>query len=483
LIFNVDEGSLLRRPAGAYRIAYYLRENNWDAEVIDFTIFWPLEKLKQLIRQRMSDDVKFIGFSYLFVDQPLTSIDEFGEWIKKEYPNVKILLGSPNKYRFNHSYIDYNIDGFGEIALLELLKYLFSNGSRPAFTLFSNAGKNISANKNYPAFPMSNLNIIYEDRDFLESHEWLGIEFSRGCKFSCAFCNYPVLGVKGDYSRDAEDFDSQMRNAYDRFGITKYYVADETFNDRTEKITKFADVVEKLNFQPFFTGCVRGDLLVKRPADREELLRMNFLGQLYGIESFHTESAKAIGKGMDSEKIKTGLVDVRKYFESHGTKRYRGTISLIAGLPHESIESLYNTRDWLLENWKGQNFSMLPLEIPISEFDSPSKIGLDWAKYGYQDAANDPGMENIIVRKMITAKDYLIWKNQHMTLKDAQNVAEEIQRIRQDTENDFRAGVYGIIRIGLPKDIDELLKVKETDVRPTFPQMFIDSYIEKKLNL
>ena len=483
LIFNVDKGQLLRRPAGAYRIAHYLRENNWDAEVIEFTTFWSLVQLQQLCRQRITKDVKFIGLSYLFVDEPITLIDIFGTWFKSEYPDIKILLGSPNKYRFNHKYIDYNINGFGEVALLELLKYLFSNGTIPKFSLATNSGKGIEANSMYPSFPMNSLNIMYEDRDFLQSYEWLGIEFARGCKFACAFCNYPVLGVKGDYSRDAEDFELQMRDAYDRFGITKYYVADETFNDRTEKITKFADVVEKLNFTPFFTGCVRADLMISRHKDKEELLRMQFLGHLYGVESFYTPASRSIGKGMESDRMKQGLIDSKEYFENNGTGRYRGTVSLIAGLPHEPINSLYETKKWLVDHWQGQSYNMLPLEVPISEFDSPSKIGVNWAKYGYTDVGHDRSFDDLKLRNMITAKKQLYWKNEHMDIKIAHQISNNVQDEKNKLENDFRIINYALIRIGLPTNLDELMLVKERDVYPIFPKDLVDSYIEKKLAL
>lgn len=52
LIFNVDQGFLIRRPAGAYRIAHFLREHDWDVEVVEFAAFWTIEKLKQLCIQR-----------------------------------------------------------------------------------------------------------------------------------------------------------------------------------------------------------------------------------------------------------------------------------------------------------------------------------------------------------------------------------------------------------------------------------------------
>lgn len=483
IIFNVDKGVLLRRPAGAYRIATYLREHNWDVEVVEFTTFWDIEQLKQLLLQRVNKNTKFIGFSYLFVSEPIALIDKLGIWLKKIYPHIKILLGSPNKYRFHHDYVDYNINGFGEIATLQLLNYLFANGTAPKFSMSMISGKRIDANVHYPAYPMNSLMIKYQERDFIESHEWLGIEFSRGCMFSCAFCNYPVLGVKGDYTRDSADFEYQIRDAYDNWGVKHYYVADETFNDRTEKITKFADIVENLNFEPYFTGCIRADLLISRPADREELLRMNFYGHLYGVESFNTPSARAIGKGMDSDRIKNGLIEIKEYFEIKSNHRYRGHLSLIAGLPYESIESLYRSRDWVVKNWQKQSYNMHPLEIPIHELDNPSKIGMNWSKYGYSNALNDSELANLKLRKQINAEELLVWKNEHMNVDMAQHIAAEVETEKYKDTNDFRINNYALIRLGLPENLYDRLAVKEKDNLTDIPMKFIKRYINKKLDL
>lgn len=486
LLFSVGGGGLVMRNSGAYRIATVLRENNWNAEVIDWASYWTLDQLKQLCKSRIDKDVKFVGFSYLFVDEPIDSIEEFGIWFKLTYPDIKILLGAPNKWRFPNKYVDYNIHGYGELALLELLKYLFSNGSAPKFNLMTHAGKSISANETYPSYPMNSLLIKYEDRDFLDPSEWVGIEFARGCKFACAFCNYPVIGVKGDHTRDAADFELQVRDAYDKFGIKNYYVADETFNDRTEKITKFADVVERLSFDPFFTATLRADLLISRPADKEELLRMNMLGQLYGVESFNTQSARAIGKGMDSDRMKQGLIDIKHYFENNGSNRFRGTVSLIAGLPHETADSLRQSKQWLLDNWQGQAFNMLPLEIPISEYDTPSKIGLDWKKYGYDNAEADFKLAELRQRNLITSHKLLVWKNEHMDVGEAHELHREIESIKFDEANDFRLNNFSIVRLGLPIDIDERLEIKENDKQFSqfdVPLNMIHNYINKKLSI
>jgi radical SAM superfamily enzyme YgiQ (UPF0313 family) len=350
LIFNVSvtERFGAGRTSGAYRIAHFLRENNWDVEVIDFAMDWSLNELKALAMSRVNSNTKFFGFSHMFSAWSDT-LEEFIVWSRENYPDLKYISGSSVNPLFDSKQIDYYTQGFGEKAIVVLLNYLFSNGERPRFWL--NSGKKIiNAIADYPAYPMEDLSIQYQVRDFIEPHEWLGMEFSRGCMFSCDFCNFPLLGVKEDTSRSAKSFDLDVRKNYDNWGVKNYSCVDETFNDRPAKIKKFADIVETLPFEPFFTGFVRPDLLVTRPNDRVDMARMNFRGHYYGIESFNRPSAKSIGKGMDSDKLKQGLIDVKKYFETTGNGFYRGTIGLIVGLPYDTKETLELSRDWMIDN-------------------------------------------------------------------------------------------------------------------------------------
>jgi radical SAM superfamily enzyme YgiQ (UPF0313 family) len=476
IIINFDNAPMVVRSLGSHRIATLLRQNDWDVEVVDFGGYWTLEEFQQLMLQRVNENFKFIGISGVFLNTDNTPLDRFVRWCKSKYPQIKIILGAPQRYMFDNKNIDYNINGFGENAILVLLKYLFSNGPPPAFTMNLNSGKNISENEYYPAYPLKSLMVKYEDRDFILPDEWLGVETSRGCAFSCSFCNFPVLGVKGDYTRDAEDFRIQMVDAYDRFGVSHYYISDETFNDRTEKITKFADVVQSLPFDTYFSGFIRADLLISRKQDREELLRMNFLGQFYGIETFNHAAGKAVGKGMNTDKLKQGLIDVKNYFKGYKQHHYRGYISLIAGLPHETVSSLYETRDWLWNNWQGQGFSMFQLEIPVSEYLTSSKISKDWAKYGYTNAEADISMSN---DRLMVSHDNLIWKNEHMTIKDAESISKEIEGIRDI--GDFYIDNFSLARTGAGT-LEDRLKLRS--YTPSIPPMgFINNYISKKLGL
>jgi radical SAM superfamily enzyme YgiQ (UPF0313 family) len=484
LLFNANR-DISARSQGIYRIASVVREHGWDAEVIDWAWQWNLESLKLLAQQRITSKTQWIGVSHLYsIWSP--HLEEFFLWIKFKYPNVKLISGSSSSPNFDSQVFDYYIQGYSESAIIKLLKYLFSNGRRPKFEITRvNNSLLLAANTNYPAagpaYNNDSLLIKYEDRDFIGPNETLGIEFSRGCQFKCLFCNHPMIGIRKDYSRSTEDFREHLQDAYDRFGVWQYYIGDETFNDSTEKIKKYADVVQQLTFRPFFSGLIRADLLFSRPHDKEELLRMGVSGQFYGIESFNHQAAKSIGKGMHPDKIKQGLIDIKKYFETHDTTIYRGLISMIIGLPTETADSLEQSRQWLLNNWQKQSVVASPLRIPLSTDGAQSTLSNHYQKYGYSTIVNDPRINNLPPWD----QQQLIWKNELMDIFEARKIQQQWNAMIRDKSSAFRLDPY---YIGDPSmnhlDLSERLELnfwQEKQLRPN-AQLFLKNYIEKKLN-
>lgn len=479
LIFNIHFMPY-NRPAGPYRIASFLREEGWDVEVIEYATFWSLDELKELARSRVNNDTIFIGFSTFFSSWN-DSIEDFTKWLKEKYPNINLILGTQSKPRVEANYIDYFVTGYGEHAILALCKSFVSNSEIILDSRYDK--KVVSANVNYQAFPMKSLMIKYEDRDYIKPTEWLNLEISRGCKFKCLFCNFPVLGVRGDYTRDADDLYIQLMDTYDRFGITNYYITDETFNDSTYKLEKFAKVIDKIPFDPWFTAFIRADILEARRGDWELLLRLGILGHFYGVESFNPETTKAIGKG-NPDKVKEGILEARKYFKTHGRQLYRGAISLIAGLPYETKQSLTDTFHWLKNNWQGESFIAWALEIPLTyQEDILSRLSLDYPKYGYKisnvDTSSSPMSDHTVSK--------INWENDEWTYNECKDFLAELQK---DTlgDSDFRLDPF-LINGYLP--INELLDL--TSSPETFDRigdMFINQrntvikeYIHKKLSL
>jgi hypothetical protein len=454
-----------KRPGGGHRIATFLREKGWDVEVIDWVDQWTLEELQTLVKSRVTTNTKFFGFSTFFAHWP-QSVENFSVWLKQSYPDIMTMLGGQSRPRMNSKGIDLYITGYGENAMLAVIEKITGNNNplKPIMFDYKFTDKKvILANHSYPSYPMKSLMIKYEKRDFIKSNEWLTVEYSRGCMFKCLYCNFPVLGVKGDYTRDADDYVEQLTHAYDNWGVTNYIAADETFNDRTDKIIKFADATEKLNFTPYISAFIRADLLVSRKQDWDHLLRMKLLSHYYGIESMHGPSAKSIGKGMAPEKLQEGLIEVKNYFNKNSNNLYRGHISLIAGLPHETKDTLEKTADWCSTNWKGEGVEMWPLEIPINEtLDVPSLLTTKWKEYGYWPANDElvPTDNQTMIDDCVHISHIshnMDWVNSNMSYRDAVKIASDM---RNKLVPGSAVGSFSLQEFSYSLNLEDTLKLR-----------------------
>ena len=478
-----------RRLAGGHRLASWLRQHDWDMEVLDFGTWFTLEELQEFARSRITSDTKFVGFSCFFGTwTPI--IEAFAQWIKQTYPDVTLICGGTPYPMVDCDVIDYHITGYAEHSMMQLLKVIAGNAPRSSLTLdprYLGRKKVINSNAHYPAFPMHDINSYYEDRDFIDENEWLSIEASRGCKFKCKFCNFPVLGVKGDYTRDAEDFYENLQDNYDRFGVKNYYITDETFNDSTEKIKKYADMVERMDFDPYFSAYIRADLIVSRKEDREHLLRMGCLGHFYGIESTNPETLKVVGKGMHPDKLLPGILEAKNYFLTHNRKIYCATMSMIAGLPHETLQSLHKTIQWLVKNWTDQNVQWYSLEIPIKVDDNTesgilNEMSLDPAKYGYSIHEGTTLNDDYSV---FVSPHLMNWKSDHMYRNQAQQFVQMIDRkYRWMRLNHMPLGVHFQARPGYGPDeiLSKPYSPEVYDLASAWGRQMFENYKQRKLS-
>jgi len=403
------------RGTGAHRIASHMRgTGEWDIEVVDYTEAWSIPHLKQFIESRVSSKTKFVACSTFFtfsvskqepviVPRVVQKQNAIMKFVKQKYPHITTLVGGNKLVNLLHHECDYHVVGQGEHAMVALCDHLIGknlvapkvkvvrNPYNFIFKAYDREYRIIDAKRDYPAFPLRHAKTLYEERDFIQPDEVLTTELARGCKFKCTFCDYDPLGVKGDQTRDAQDFREELIDNYERWGVTKYLLTDETSNDSTSKIKKFAEVAKSLPFQPQFHGFVRADLLTSRKdADWDNMLDMGFTSMGMGVESFNHASGKSIKKGMDPLRIKEGLLESEEYFRANvrDGNHYAANLTMIAGLPHETYDTLDETERWLNKYWKNQ-VGMNALYISEfankdpNGFDAVSEFEKDPGKYGY----------------------------------------------------------------------------------------------------
>ena len=417
IFFNSPDWINIKRSAGAHKIASFMRKQGWDIEVLDYWLAFDFDEFKEFINSRVTHNTFFIGISGVFplTGKVLERANKYVRWIKEKYPNIYIIAGSKQIFLTRAIDAHYHLTGYGEYGLDQLLKKLMGKESYVVIE-DDNGIKGVNCDLHHPCYPQKDLVVRYEDRDFLMPQESMTLEFSRGCKFACKFCSFNVIGVRGDYTRDMPSLYTELKENYDRFGITSYAVADETVNDSVEKLKRITAEIKKLPFKPDLTGYIRGDLIAAREDDKKYLEEMGLWSHYYGIESLNHKAAKTIGKGMHPDKLKQGLLEVRDYFKKSDSGRYRNTFSMIAGLPHETEKSFKEGIRWNSENFRDEGVAIFPLYLngDLSK-NSKSEFDLTWRESG--EFHSQPGTDESFgadPKKLPDLTREYIWENYNM---------------------------------------------------------------------
>lgn len=417
--YHDNTGSVFHsRSAGAYKIADHCRSHGWDIDVIDYITHWDYEDLKNYITTSIKkNNSKWVGISYNWTWrwQHLKSLLSY---IRSTFPEILMIVGGQTPYNDDLE-CDWYIFGYGEEALLKVLEYEFQNGNPLIYSKKFN-GRYINAVHSYPSYNTKNYSFSYVDTDYINEQDVSFIELSRGCKFKCNYCNYPFLGIKEDTSTTEELLYRELNENYERYGIKNYIIADDTPNDRTEKLIKLSNVIDRLDFKPNFSGFIRADLLTAHPEQIELLAKSRFWAHYYGIETFNHASGKSIGKGQNPIKTQETLLKTKEYFLKH-INAYRGTIGLIAGLPHESVESMYKTQEWCERYWNDQHWTWWPLQITLDQ-DSLSAFGQNFKKFGYRPLSTKYDNTKFIHKN---TKNNFLWENDYTNVVEMEEFVEK----------------------------------------------------------
>ena len=515
----------IKRSPGGHMIATYLREQGYDVEVIDFWPAWTRIQLLKLFHKRVREDTLVVGISGMFALSHIgqnVDVDQLHEMLqtiatlKERYPQLKFVGGAHNVSAIQAYDLDYYVSGYGEYAIVELFKYFKGEFNTLKIQRKHIGGKVlnvIDCKHDYPAWPMPNARVTYEERDFIQPQEVLTLELARGCKFKCKFCSFPILGVKGDHSRCAESLKEELLDNYNKWGLTTYTVSDETINDNPEKLAKCAEVVKSLPFDVHLAGYVRADLIVNKPETWQDMYDMGLRTHYYGIESFYQPAGKSIGKGINTDKLKEGLLEVQDFFRDKEAGRgdFKCTISLIVGLPYETKETFMAGVDWVLENMPGHSWSITPLYIagPTTSAmtTSPSEFDRTWKEEGLFREMTDEEMAAIDESDLnpktawnainqVVKSNRLKWSHDTMNLWEAFVLFDELQNNKKLVDNVGASTFYYHRYLTTNKyTIDDLYtkqfsKELSDDTIQPFNQsdldshmQFIQDYIEKKLAL
>ena len=402
------------RGYGAHRLASHLRTHGYTVLVIDFSIALTFKTWQEICKYAVGENTIFLGFSTTwwpyrnpdqdnpFINPVVNLADNVSEsfkkpqpeektltydaangtayrWIeeaKKYSPNIKTLIGGAKIDWYLDFPADYFFSGFSETQISDFLK----DNDRIWPRVIQH-----DTHADHNRWDWLHSSTRYTDLDNLNSGEVLTLETSRGCKFKCSFCSFPLIGQKkvADYVKTEETIYNELLENYDKWGITNYWIADDTFNDSTEKLEMLHRINKKLPFQLQYRAYLRLDVLAMHQEQIGLLYESGLKNCWFGIETFHEKAARAIGKGMPEAKRKQALYEAQKVWGNEVAV----ASGYIVGLPHEDADHVWKQAEWFMEdnNPVNHNPNFMPLIInppgayahhPMSDIDrNPEKYG------------------------------------------------------------------------------------------------------------
>jgi hypothetical protein len=486
IIFTgMERTRTISRPAGAARMRTFLEQHNYNVEVIDYFGNFTEHELELLCAKYIGPKTLFVGVSITFV-YAFDKINHLFNHIKEKYPHVKTLIGGNETpiEGVDLSKVDRIFWGYAEEAVLHYLKFLTRKLLNDLPWVPYRGTKSVNAEMLYKN-DTDDLSIKWLESDLIK-HNFLPIEISRGCIFRCRFCAFPLLGKKkNDYIRKVDNLADELRRNYEMFGVNNYWFNDDTFNDNVVKLEYIAEAIAKSGVKITYTAFLRADLIERFPETIPMLADTGLVAATFGLESFHPEAKKAIGKGLDNERQFEAIRKLKKYKPIY---TYTG---MICGLPGEPISSVLKSQQMLID----QNFEVFdnwdwwPLMIRKDSVSRLSEFEREYEKWGYTEMLPGeyrvPGDDNDL--KYATDNDgILIWKNKYTnwytarTITNSLNMETERHRIKAgksiygnaDKGVSINHDVYELVGLGV--DIKDIIdgnfdknflysKIKESD--------------------
>jgi radical SAM superfamily enzyme YgiQ (UPF0313 family) len=383
----------LFRPLGPYQLAWFLREQGYNIQVIDFIFKFSEEQILTLVEQYVTLETKVVGISFMLGHQNpsmfaiIKKFEAVLKKIKNRYPWVKIIVGGPaapywSKLHRNGTLFDFVFTGHAEDSVLSLMNHLYRKGPHPRFELVDGnkfvKESFVTENK----FDITSCTHKWHKSDNIQPGETLPLELGRGCIFKCKFCRYPYIGKhKNDFNREMDCVKEELVDNYNNWGVTNYYIIDDTFNADQERLKAFHSMTQTLPFKINYATYLRADLIAAHPDSEQYLQESGLLGAFLGIESLNPEACKIIGKPWSAKSARDFIPNL--YHTTWGTE-VSIVVGLICGIPPDTLAACKDTNQWAIDN-KLPAWVWHPLSIERDvKIEHKSEFDIRAEEYGFK---------------------------------------------------------------------------------------------------
>lgn len=331
---------------GQSSILANLRQNEIDVLSKSYAVNLPsfqVDHVTDYIMENSNDYTDVAIGAYIWNEKSLQII--LNDLKKKKFP-ARIILGGPqisytkNNLEKYYPQVDVFIRGYGETALLEYMQQQSIN-RHPEVKGIHYAGqpdKVQSAKTNFDDLPSPFLNDLIPNQSFIR---W---ETQRGCPFSCSFCQHressSLKRRHFEFTRIAQEVkwlcqpESKVRDLN---------LVDPTFNSGPNYLNV---LYELIRHQYRGKIALQTRLEMIKPEFIDAVVKLNETAMVvleFGLQTIHKNEQIFIDRPSNMIKINKMLNEIHE-------KSIECEISLIFGLPGQTLESFQKSIDYCYQH-------------------------------------------------------------------------------------------------------------------------------------
>ena len=362
--FLLDERVFM--SLGILRVAAVLENSGYDIEVLDLSgIENYLDVVEDYIRKEPSR-----VFCLTSTTPQMPNTAQIASRIKGLRPSAKLILGGPHptltwaaakkehkagvmgraRRAAQELYLKFDtiVAGDGEQAIFRALE---TSGVVDADDMKSDLFLTNEALNHLP-FPARHLVDLDSYHYSIDGERATSLICQLGCPFGCGFCGgraSPML--RRVRTRTTENVVAELRHLYTQYGYKGFMLYDDELNVNPQMVpmmNAISDLQEELGCEFKLRGFIKSQLFTETQA--RAMYRAGFRWILTGFESGSPRILENIQKRATREE-NTRCVDIAR---SVGLK-VKALMSM--GHPGESLETIAETKSWLLEN-KPEDFDV-----------------------------------------------------------------------------------------------------------------------------
>ena len=345
-------------PLGIGLVAAYAKQELGDD--VNISIFKFPEKLNEALREEMPDVMCFSNYAW---NENLTFA--FAKYIKEASPDTVVVFGGPNfpldkdgrkEYLEKHPDIDFYIKWDGELTFVALIKELINHDMSPdAFKMNVRDTANVcfvwqgdyfegpdQRVFNLTEMPSPYLTGLFDE--FFEEQLTPIMETTRGCPYSCTFCNDGHISRSKVFRKsDALIHDELEYMAKRSKHSPQLMLSDLNFGMYKEDITTshaIKSMIDQYNW-PQRLETSTGKSQPKRLVESNNIINEGNSGILKLGYSFQSTSPEVIGKIKRRNLSIDDLLLMKEYIGDAQRDNTEFFTELILGLPGDSKEHHY----------------------------------------------------------------------------------------------------------------------------------------------